>query len=167
MIMDETNSIFDEIDADTNLLNSLFPNLNSNNESNYYDSNKFNAQNFNNVNNFSIINLNIRSITANIDGFNAFINTLNVKFDIITFTESWLNNSTKNLINIDGYYSLHSLRPVNRGGGISIFLKDSRKGCLSLQRNDASNSFSASDPILLPSGNRSNKQNWGGQSDFV
>ena len=47
-------------------------------------------------------------------------------FDILCFSESWLTEATKQLINFQGYQSFHSLRPINkRGGGISIFIKDS------------------------------------------
>ena len=51
---------------------------------------------------------------------------LRVKFDILCFSESWLTDATKQLIKFQGYQSFHSLRPINkRGGGISIFIKDS------------------------------------------
>ena len=37
-----------------------------------------------------------------------------------------LLDATKQLINFQGYQSVYSLRPINkRGGGISIFIKDS------------------------------------------
>ena len=122
--MDEINGIFEDIDADTNHLNNVFPDLNNDNRSKYYDSDKFNSEIIHNKDNFSILNLNIRSITANIDACNAFLSTLNNKFDILSFTESWLNDSSKNLINLEDYYSFHTLRPVNRGGGVSIFIKN-------------------------------------------
>ena len=122
--MDANNSIFEDIDADINHLNNLFPDLNSNEESKYYDTHKFNSETVNNNNNFSILNLNIRSITSNFDTLNAFLSTLHIKFDILSFTESWLNETTKNLIKLNGYHALHTLRPVNRGGGVSIYIKN-------------------------------------------
>ena len=123
--IDSNNRVFEDIDADINHLNNLFPNLNNDEECKYYDSDKFNQEIRNNHNSLSIINFNIRSLTANIDTFNAFLSTLNTNFDILCFTESWLNYSTANLINLNGYFSVHSLRPINRGGGISVFLKNS------------------------------------------
>ena len=124
------NNIFEDIDADVNHLNNLFPSLNNGEESEYYDTHKFNNDIVNNDANFSILNLNIRSIFANFDALNAFLSTLNIQFDVLSFSESWLNDSTRNLINLDGYHSLHSLRPVNRGGGISIFIKN----CITTQK---------------------------------
>ena len=118
------NSIFDDLDADVNHLNHLYPDLNNNHESKYYDSNQFNSNIICDENDFSILNLNIRSISSNIDILNSFLSTLNRQFDVLSFTESWLNETTKNLISINNYYSLHSLRPSKRGGGVSIFIKN-------------------------------------------
>ena len=122
--MESHNNVFENIDADVNHLDNLFPDLNSNEESNYYDSNKFNKEISKNEDSFSVFNHNIRSITANLDALNAFLSIIKMKFDVLCFTESWLNDSTRNLIHLNNYYSLHSLRPVNRGGGISVFLKN-------------------------------------------
>ena len=132
------NHIFDDIDADINHLNSLFPHLNSEQESLYYDSERFNRDIIYNKNNFSLINLNIRSLMANEDAFNALICSLRTRFDVFCFTESWLNSSTVDLVHFDNYSSLHSLRPSKRGGGVSIFIhnnitsKSIEKCCLSL-----------------------------------
>ena len=58
--------------------------------------------------------------------FLALLSVLRVKFDILCFSESWLTDATKQLIIFQGYQSFPSLRPINkRGGGISIFMKDS------------------------------------------
>ena len=119
------NVIFEDLDADVNHLNYLYPSFSNNEQSTYYDTNKFNADIPCNGNNFSVLNLNIRSITANIDPLNAFLSTLNTKFDILSFTESWLTDETRNLIFLNNYNSLHCLRSSKRGGGISIFVKNS------------------------------------------
>ena len=49
---------------------------------------------------------------------------INFKFDIISFTESWLNDNTKDLVSFRGYRAFHSLRPDNSYGGISVFEKE-------------------------------------------
>ena len=122
--MDE-NHIFDDIDADVNHFDNLFPDLNFENRCLYYDSNEFNTNVNYNKDNFSLMNLNIRSISANIDTLNAFLSSLCIQFDILCFTESWLNSSTKDLIHFNNYDSEHTLRPSRRGGGVSIFIKNS------------------------------------------
>ena len=119
------NYIFDSVDPDVNHLNYMYPDLNTNKESEYYDVTKFNENISFSDNNFSIINQNIRSLKANIDQFDCFMKTVNYKFDALCFTESWLNNDTKDLIHFDGFKSFHSLRTDGkRGGGISIFLRE-------------------------------------------
>ena len=72
------------------------------------------------------IHCNIRSLYAHHDEFLSLLSVLRVKFDILCFSESWLTDATKQLLNFQGYQSFHSLRPINkRGGGISIFIKNS------------------------------------------
>ena len=120
----DDNIFFNDIDVDVNHLNTIFPDFQSQNQSSYYDSNKFNTLLNHNNDNFSILNLNIRSLTANIDILNAFLCSLNIKFDVLCLTESWLNSSTKDLIHMNNYNSVHSLRPFKRGGGVSIFINN-------------------------------------------
>ena len=53
----------------------------------------------------------------------AELSELNCNFDAICFTESWLNDSTKDLIiiKLDGYLPFHCLREHDRrGGGVSV-----------------------------------------------
>ena len=48
---------------------------------------------------------------------------MNKRFDVVSFTESWLNENNKNLYNIDSYNSFHNLRTDGRrGGGISVYV---------------------------------------------
>lgn len=73
-----------------------------------------------------LLNYNIRSLNANFDQFHGFYKSLNKKFDVICFTESWLKNDNKQLFSIDGYDDFHSLRSDGRrGGGISVFISNS------------------------------------------
>ena len=82
-----------------------------------------------NVNDWNIIHCNIISLYAHHDELLPLLNVLRVKFDILCFPKSLLTDVTKQLINFQSYQSYqsyHSLMPINkRGGGISIFLKDS------------------------------------------
>ena len=48
----------------------------------------------------------------------------NFKFDIISFTKSWLDDNTKDLVSFRGYRAFHSLRPDNSYIGMSVFVKE-------------------------------------------
>ena len=58
-----TEQTFDDIDADLNHFNELYPSLQTSHENQYYDSDEFNRL-FGNgrVNDFSVIHVNIRSM---------------------------------------------------------------------------------------------------------
>ena len=65
-----------------------------------------------NKDNFSILNLNIRSINANIDNFREFLASLNGNFSIIILTESLCDKTANenSLLNLDNYYSVHQTK---------------------------------------------------------
>ena len=52
------------------------------------------------------------------------LNSINFKFEVISFTESWLDDGIKNLVAFHGYKAYNSLRPKNSYGNISVFIKD-------------------------------------------
>ena len=73
----------------------------------------------------SLLNFNIRSIGAIFDTFNCFTNLLNKKIDILSFSESWLKESNKNLYTIEGYDALHNVQcDSRRGGGLSVYISN-------------------------------------------
>ena len=122
----DNDDIFNDIDPEVNYFAEIFPDLNNSEHSDYYSKVKFNENCVTNVNDSNIIHSNIRFLCAHHDEFLALLSILCVKFYILCFSESWLMDVTKQLINFRGYQSFHSLRPINkRGGGISIFIKDS------------------------------------------
>ena len=88
------------IDIDVNLFNNIYPDLNINQNSEYYDFPKFNKFIMNSNTDLLLLNFNIRSIGTNFDTFNCFTNLLNKKFDILSFSEKWLNYNNKNLYTI-------------------------------------------------------------------
>ena len=95
------NDLLVNNDIDVNIFNNIYPYVNGNQSGEYYDCPKFNKLRMNS--NLLLLNFNIRSIGANFDTFNCFTNLLNKKFDILSFSESWLNDSNKNLYTIEGY----------------------------------------------------------------
>ena len=82
----------------------------------YYSTDKFNENCVANVNDLNIIHCNIRSLYAHHDEFLSLLSVLRDKFDILCFSQSWLTDATKQLINFRGYSSFHSLRPINKRG---------------------------------------------------
>ena len=80
-----------------------------------------------------IINHNARSLMkeGRIDEYQLYLNSLQCQFDILLFTETWLKQENKDHCKFDGYQPIHLIRPIDdhidfkeRGGGISIFVKD-------------------------------------------
>ena len=119
------DSVFEHIDIDSNHYDVIYPGLSSTESSKYYQINEFNELNFNNKSDLLLLNYNIRSLCANFDLFHGFSQLLNIKFDIISFTESWLKENNKQLYAINGYNDFHSLRSDGRrGGGISVFISN-------------------------------------------
>ena len=72
-------------------------------------------------NNF-LLNFNIRSLVAHYDELMMFLNELNNLPIFIVLSETFLTNNTKNLYNIPGYKSFHTIRPEGNAGGVSIYI---------------------------------------------
>jgi exonuclease III len=73
---------------------------------------------------FSILHLNIRSLSKNFKEFKSVTSLINHKFSIIALTETWVKPQNSHLFNLDGYHHEFALRPDKTGGGISIFLDE-------------------------------------------
>ena len=60
----------------------------------------------------------------NIDKLTTYIAQLSVKPDIITITETKLNDTLSNVnLNITGYFFMHK-NSLSRAGGIALYLKE-------------------------------------------
>ena len=75
-------------------------------------------------NSFSIIHLNIRSISRNLNAFETYLKNLAHKFTVLGLTETWLNNSNFNTFCLAGYYHVYNYRSIRVGGGVSLFIQD-------------------------------------------
>ena len=95
-------------------------------DSDYYTVDSFNnfSKKFNNSK-LSVITFNVRSFHKHCDEFIGFLNCINLKFDVIILTETWLSDLNKDIANIDGYNVVHSIRTKKQGGGVSLFIRDS------------------------------------------
>ena len=136
-MINSTNSnddiIFADIDPDSNHIFNLYPTLNSDNSTDYYDFTKFRGLECNQPTNFSIIHFNIRSLLSKIDHVQHYLHLLGINFDIMCFTESWLNVDNKDLAQLPGYNAFHCLRPSKLGGGVSIYVNSQRWAALQLK----------------------------------
>ena len=91
-------------------------------ESNYLTPSKIdkNFQNFSKES-FSVLHLNSKSMNKNFEAFQDFCKSLNTKFIIICFTETWANDSDINqdsLFQLEGYILYIKLENVAKEGGL-------------------------------------------------
>ncbi|XP_024940769.1 uncharacterized protein LOC112494347 [Cephus cinctus] len=69
-----------------------------------------------------IVSVNIRSLNANIDKLNVFINSLDNKPSVIICTESW-NLHGLAICNLNGYDSYFNESKINKADGVVFFVK--------------------------------------------
>ena len=77
---------------------------------------------------FSVLHLNIRSLTKKFDDFKELYKTLNLKFSIVCFSETWANDNkpeNDSLIQLPGYNVLHQIRKNHRSERASILVRES------------------------------------------
>ena len=71
------------------------------------------------------MHVNIRDINKNFEAFKHFYISLNCRFSVIYFSETWAadNSIYKDLnFRVENYTVLHQVRESGRGRGLSIFL---------------------------------------------
>ena len=98
----------------------------------------------NNENDFSLLHLNIRSISNKICRFINFLGSINHTFSVIGITETWLQDSDHSC-DIPGYNFIHNHRPDRSGGGVGLFIRDhldfKERADLSIQGDSAETFF--------------------------
>ncbi len=110
------HTIFSKIDPENNMPNT--------DHSLYFDDLTFNdkCRDINNM--LSLIHINICSIPKNLKTFESFLSSLKCEFSIICCSESWFKKSTVDRHTPKNYNHIHDYRPTKRGGGTSIFIKN-------------------------------------------
>ena len=79
-------------------------------------------------NQFSILNINIRSLSKNFSLLLTLLKLSKIEYTIIVITETWLHDSDNGLFNIPGYDNISLNRPgTNKGGGIRLYYHNSIK----------------------------------------
>ena len=105
------------IDPESNFFNRLEVNCE------YYLENQFSVK-FTKFKGFSIVHFNARSLNANFEQIKLFLEVLNYKFDVIAFSETWLDSNC-----IDDYcldnYNAWGVSRNKRGGGVAIYVHNS------------------------------------------
>ena len=71
----------------------------------------------------TVIHHNTRSLPANLNEFNIFLEEIKHDFSIIGMSETWLKEDNVDLYGINGYDSYHNVRHYRRGGGVCLFVK--------------------------------------------
>jgi Txe/YoeB family toxin of Txe-Axe toxin-antitoxin module len=90
----------------------------------YYNSDSFNIKIGNCQSTFSIISMNIRSASKNLDEFLSFLHILNHSFSFIGLVETWFTKENVETFSIGGYSHEFLCRENKRGGGISLFISN-------------------------------------------
>ena len=111
-----------------NHFNVLYPNTFDDTSSQYYNSNNFNLA-FPDIapTDFKVIHINIRSIAAHGDELDGYLKTLNIRFDAICISETWINDSSLSFHHyFPSYKSFSSNRPSSSssGGGVAILVSE-------------------------------------------
>ena len=116
-------------DLDPDLQYFSNPSYSSNYSCDYHTEETFNnhvtKHNLNSKNSISLYAHNVRSLPQHDTEFRIFLNNLDVKFDIIGLSETWLKESNRNLYGLNGYCKPElDCRTHKTGGGVALFIKD-------------------------------------------
>ena len=88
------DDLLENLDADLNHFNEIYPCLRDTFSSQYYDTEKFNSELCrSSEDDFSIIYVNVRSLRMNGDALEGYLSVLKRKFDIICLCETWINEA--------------------------------------------------------------------------
>ena len=70
------------------------------------------------------MHLNARSLFGNFDKVNLLLNNIHKPFSVIGVWETWLDDTTSELVNITGYSFVSNHRKSKSGGGVGIYLQN-------------------------------------------
>ena len=110
--------------GNSNNINNNYDVTKINNECNYHCSDTFNNLIKDTDSDIGIIHFNSRSLNKNIDSITDYLETLNYKFPILAFSETWLkdNKTSHALTNIPGYNLVNDNRQGKKGGGVALYV---------------------------------------------
>ena len=70
----------------------------------------------------SIFHLNARSLYGNFGKFKQLLGLLDHEFSVIGISETWLNDSILDLVDIPGYNFVSNHKVKKTGGGVGLYL---------------------------------------------
>ena len=71
----------------------------------------------------SFFHVNVKSLPNHSDELNLYLNSLDMKFSFLAFTETWINESNHELYGLPGYNCINKCRKGRKGGGVSLAIK--------------------------------------------
>jgi hypothetical protein len=107
----------DDIDPDKNYLNEVGGRIIHNCKYHYMDSQHDPyGEKIGNIK-LSLMHLNIRSIPKNLNNFTSLLDTSNINYNLLAFTETWLHDSNAEAFGIKGFNHEFITRNNKNGGG--------------------------------------------------
>lgn len=119
-----THDAYSHVDPDTCFLQSA-ANLMS--QCQYFLEDQFNSLPCHNPHDkptLSLLHHNIRSSAQNLSSLEEYLNNLCIQFSVVGLSENWLTDANCNVYQLPGYTSVHQCRESKRGGGVSLYVKD-------------------------------------------
>lgn len=93
----------------------------------YFESNDFNQLDLNSDGQFSIFYMNSRSLCRHYYDIQHYLCSLDHRFSVYGFTETWFKGAPPPYIHMDNYQLVHSSRSNKIGGGAAMFIHDTLK----------------------------------------
>ena len=124
-INESINTPFTEMDPDIQFYSSTHYALNT--RCDYYIEDTFVtniAEKIQYKKKLSLFHNNVKSLPKHYDELESYINSLNFTFSFIALTENWLDESKKDLYDLQGYSCLHKFRKGKRGDGVSLYIEN-------------------------------------------
>ena len=115
----EDGGALDELDPDGNFYNAQPPN---NCKYIYPDEIPNELTDWPSTSSFTVMHQNIRSIRHKFDKIKSLLHTMDHKFSILGFSETWFKSYNADLYNLEGYDHIHLTRPEKTGGGLSMYI---------------------------------------------
>ncbi|KAI3381853.1 hypothetical protein SNEBB_006345, partial [Seison nebaliae] len=120
--IDNTITYLQDIDPDDMFFDEINASLNIDQQSKYFNIDKYNSKFGSRSEGMALINFNIRSYFCNREAFFGFMGSLCHSPQIICLTETWLHEGSVAEGRMEGYRGFHTFRDGRRGGGVSLFV---------------------------------------------
>jgi exonuclease III len=122
---DNCEGSFNDIDPDQNFLNEMGGKTIQNCKYHYIDSPFTEIKDKLANTSISLMHLNIRSLPKNLNDFSSLLDTSTIDFNLIALSETWLHQDNADSYGLKGFKHEYLTRKDKKGGGVSIFIKDS------------------------------------------